>query len=93
MTGAFGGLGRHFALTLVRAGCRVALAGHRTNEGEQLLTQIRADGGDGCVVKLDVRDATSVSSAFDATADALGTVQIVVNCAGIAVTRPAIDLY
>lgn len=92
VTGAFGGLGRHFALTLARAGCRVALAGRRVGEGEALLAALREEGAEGCVVSLDVRDPASVTSAFAAAASALGTVNIVVNSAGIAVTRPAIEV-
>ncbi len=92
VTGAFGGLGRHFALTLARAGCRVALAGRRVGAGEECLAELRAAGGDGCVVALDVRDGASVESAFSATAADFGPPNIVVNSAGIAVTRPALDV-
>ena len=91
VTGAFGGLGRHFALTLAGAGCRVALAGRRTGEGEKVLAEIRSGGGDGCVVQLDVREPESVQRALDDAAAQLGPIAVVVNNAGIAVTRPALD--
>lgn len=91
VTGAFSGLGRHFALTLARAGCKVALAGRRLADGEKLLAKIRADGGDGCVVAMDVRDRGSVDAAVDAATKALGPIRILVNNAGIGVTRPALD--
>src|SRR5262245_17983280 len=54
VTGAFGGLGRHFAVTLARAGAKVALAGRRIAEGERLAEQITKDGGQATVVALDV---------------------------------------
>jgi 2-deoxy-D-gluconate 3-dehydrogenase len=92
VTGAFGGLGRHFALTLAHAGCRVALAGRRIAEGDKVLEKIRAGGGDGCVVALDVRDPESVAQAFETAAARLGPVRILVNNAGIAVTAPALEL-
>ncbi len=91
VTGAFGGLGRHFALTLAHAGCRVALAGRRTADGEKLLAEISAAGGSGCVVRLDVCDPDSVSGALFQTGQALGTVDIIVNSAGIATTGPALE--
>ena len=91
VTGAFGGLGRHFALTLANAGCRVVLAGRRLAEGERLLAEIRAMGADGCVVQLDVCDPDSVSGAFFRAEQAQGTVDIVVNSAGIATTGPALE--
>lgn len=90
VTGAFGGLGRHFALTLANAGCRMVLAGRRMAEGERLMDEILAAGGRGCVVRLDVRDPDSVSGAFFQAEQALGTVDIVVNSAGIATTGPAL---
>jgi NAD(P)-dependent dehydrogenase (short-subunit alcohol dehydrogenase family) len=92
VTGAFGGLGRHFAQTLARAGCRVALAGRRLGEGEALLAELRKAGGNGCVVPLDVTDPASVASAFASAANALGPVNIVINSAGIAVTRAAVEV-
>jgi NAD(P)-dependent dehydrogenase (short-subunit alcohol dehydrogenase family) len=92
VTGAFGGLGRHFALTLARAGCRIALAGRRVDAGEAALAEVRSAGGDGCVIRLDVRNRGSVESAFAAAAAALGPPSIVVNSAGIAITRPALDV-
>ncbi len=92
VTGAFGGLGLHFAQTLARAGCKVALAGRRVGEGEALLAELRTQGGQGCVVALDVRDPASVDAAFAATQRELGPVQIVVNSAGIATTGPAMEV-
>ncbi|MFC4345968.1 SDR family NAD(P)-dependent oxidoreductase [Cupriavidus numazuensis] len=92
VTGAFGGLGLHFAKTLSRAGCKVALAGRRVGEGEALLAELRKQGGQGCVVALDVRDPTWVDSAFERAQQELGPVQIVVNSAGIATTGAAMDV-
>ncbi|PMY01413.1 SDR family NAD(P)-dependent oxidoreductase, partial [Pseudomonas sp. GW460-13] len=84
VTGAFGGLGLHFAQTLARAGCKVALAGRRVAEGEAVLADLRKQGGQGCVVALDVRDPASVGAAFETARQQLGPVQVVVNSAGIA---------
>lgn len=91
VTGAFGGLGRHFSLTLANAGCRVVLAGRRIAEGERLLDEILTTGGSGCVVPLDVCDPDSVSGAFFRAEQALGVVDIVVNSAGIATTGAALE--
>lgn len=91
VTGAFSGLGRQFATTLANAGMKVALAGRRVAEGERLLEEIRAGGGDGCVVALDVRDAASVARAVEQAASALGPLHVLVNNAGIAVSKPALE--
>ena len=92
VTGAFGGLGRHFALTLVRAGARVGLVGRRVQAGLALATEIRAAGGTVSVQAMDVTDAQSVRSAVDAVVEALGPLDVLVNNAGVAVTRSFLDL-
>lgn len=91
VTGAFGDLGRHFAVTLARAGARVALAGRRLAEGEKLAKAIRDENGEAVVVKLDVADPASVAGAIAQAAEALGPIKIVVNNAGVAVTKPALE--
>jgi NAD(P)-dependent dehydrogenase (short-subunit alcohol dehydrogenase family) len=92
VTGAFGGLGRHFALTLVRAGARVGLVGRRVQAGLALAAEVRAAGGTVSVQAMDVTDAQSVRSAVDAVVEALGPIDVLVNNAGVAVTRPFLDL-
>lgn len=91
ITGAFGGLGRHFAGTLARAGARVALAGRRIAEGEKFADELRAAGAEACAVPMDVTNADSVEQAIAHAAAQLGPIRIVVNNAGIAVTKPALD--
>ena len=92
VTGAFGGLGRHFALTLVRAGARVGLVGRRVPAGEALAAEIQAAGGKVVVHAMDVTDPQSVQAAVDAVAAALGPLDVLVNNAGVAVTRPFLEI-
>lgn len=91
VTGAFSGLGRHFALTLARAGCRVALAGRRVEEGAKLQQELQAMGAASCVIRLDVRDPDSVAAALDDSQRHLGPLDILINNAGVAITRPAVE--
>ena len=91
VTGAFGDLGRHFAVTLARAGAKVALAGRRLAEGEKLATAIRGEGGEAAVVALDGADPASVARSIAQARDALGPITILVNNAGVAVTKPALE--
>lgn len=92
VTGAFSGLGRHFALTLAREGAKVALAGRRVAEGEALAKAIRGQGGEALVVSLDVSNPASVARAVEQAHRALGPITVLVNNAGVAVTKPALDL-
>ncbi|MCB1907155.1 MAG: SDR family oxidoreductase [Rhodocyclaceae bacterium] len=91
VTGASGGLGNHFARTLARAGAKVALADLRQNETAALAEQMCRDGGEAVAVRLDVTDPTSVQAAFDEVAAKLGPVGILVNNAGLAVTKPLLE--
>ena len=91
VTGAFGDLGRHFALTLSRAGAKVALAGRRLPEGEKLAKVIANEGGEATVIALDVSDPAKVAAAVDKAQASLGPITVLVNNAGIAVTKPVLD--
>jgi NAD(P)-dependent dehydrogenase (short-subunit alcohol dehydrogenase family) len=91
VTGASGGLGEHFARVLHAAGARVALAARRADALAKLAAEL---GGERAVpVALDVTDAAAVGRAFDAAESAFGGApcDVVVNNAGIAVTRPALE--
>jgi NAD(P)-dependent dehydrogenase (short-subunit alcohol dehydrogenase family) len=88
VTGASGELGAHFARVLHGAGARVVLAARRTGSLSALATEL---GDRATAVALDVADAASVRSAFDAAEAAFGSCDVIVNNAGIAVTRPVLE--
>jgi 2-deoxy-D-gluconate 3-dehydrogenase len=92
VTGANGGLGSHFAQTLARAGARVAVAARRLDSLRDVTERIRAAGGQAAAVALDVTKRESVVAAFEAAAAEVGPVTVVVNNAGIAVTKPLLEL-
>ena len=56
VTGASSGLGRHFALTLARAGMKVAVAARRSDRLVDLCEEIRGFDGRAIPVTLDVTD-------------------------------------
>ena len=89
VTGASGGLGEHFARVLHAAGARVALAARRADALAALAAEL---GERAAPVALDVTDAAAVGRAFDAAEAAFGApCDVVVNNAGVAVTRPALQ--
>jgi len=92
VTGAFGGLGRDFALMLARAGAAVALAGRRIGEGRKLADEMRRDGARVEAIAMDVTDRESVDIAVERAETALGPLDVLVNNAGVAITRPFLDL-
>ena len=92
VTGASSGLGRHFASVLADAGAQVTVAARRETQLAKTVEAIVAAGGKAHAVRLDVTDAGSVEQAFAAAEERLGPVTILVNNAGVTVTRSALDM-
>lgn len=84
VTGAAGGLGGHFALELLRAGARVA-AGDTNAAGLRKLSSEAEDlPGEVFVARVDITDEASVSELVASAAERFGTLNALVNSAGIA---------
>jgi NAD(P)-dependent dehydrogenase (short-subunit alcohol dehydrogenase family) len=91
VTGASSGLGRHAARSLAAAGAKVALAARRLEPLLALQKQIEAEDGRAIPLCLDVTDPVSVADCVKAAETELGPISILVNNAGIAVTKPALE--
>ena len=91
VTGANGGLGSHFAETLAAAGANVAIAARRVESLRPVQDALMRHGVKVESVALDVTDAASVAAAFDQAAAALGPITVVINNAGVAVTKPLLE--
>ncbi|TQJ92685.1 short subunit dehydrogenase [Streptomyces sp. SLBN-31] len=88
VTGASSGIGRATALALSKAGATVAVGGRRTDRLEALAQEAP---GEILVLDMDVSDPESVRKAVDRTVERFGTLDIVVNNAGIMLTGPVLD--
>lgn len=86
VTGASGALGGRFVETLAAAGARIALAGRRAAAMEARAATLPGGADAHLIVEMDVTDLASVEAGFDAAADRLGTVDLLVNNSGIADT-------
>ena len=91
VTGASGGLGRHFAGVLAGAGARVAVCARRMDKVTETVAGIDADGGKAIGVEMDVTDSASVTAAFESVGEQAGTVTVVVNNAGVADGKAALE--
>ena len=91
VTGASSGLGRHFALTLARAGAAVALAARSTEKLTDAAKEIRGFGSSATAVTLDVTDAASVREAVARAEADMGPITTLVNNAGVVVTKPLFE--
>ncbi|MEJ2434104.1 MAG: glucose 1-dehydrogenase [Pseudolabrys sp.] len=86
VTGASSGLGVQFARALADNGAHVALVARRAERLKALKDEIEARGGKAVAIEADVTDRAAMSRAFDAAEKAFGTVTVLVNNAGIAMS-------
>ena len=84
VTGASSGLGVHFAKVLARQGVKVFLAARRTDKLAREVDSIRAQGGAASAISLDVNNIASVDQAFATLAAECGSIDILINNAGVA---------
>ncbi|EQB30819.1 SDR family NAD(P)-dependent oxidoreductase [Sphingobium ummariense] len=93
VTGASSGLGRHFARLLAREGASVVVAARRVDALAALADEIGQQGGTCIPVAMDVTDPDAVATAFQQIErDVAAPLSILVNNAGVAQTRAALDL-
>lgn len=92
VTGGSRGLGREMALALARAGATV-YAGGRTAEAVGETISLAA-GASGSVEPLafEVTDARAVDAAADAVIERSGSVDVLINSAGVALMKPSLEV-
>jgi NAD(P)-dependent dehydrogenase (short-subunit alcohol dehydrogenase family) len=91
VTGASQGLGRQFARVLSAHGAAVVLAARHTTKLKSLEDEILGKGGRAVAVQMDVTDTASIATAIDAAEAALGPVSVLINNAGIAIEKLAVE--
>lgn len=91
VTGATGGLGGHVALLLARAGAHVVVAARDHRKLAPLVAQLQALEVEARAVDLDVTRPGSVTRCFDQLDEAGVQLDIVVNNAGVTVSKPLLQ--
>ena len=91
VTGASSGIGRHFAKLLAAAGAKVALAARRVDRLTEAAHDIAAAGGMSLPNSLDVTRPDSVAAAVAKAESELGPLTILVNNAGVVVSKPLFE--
>ncbi|MFL6117583.1 MAG: bifunctional rhamnulose-1-phosphate aldolase/short-chain dehydrogenase, partial [Catenulispora sp.] len=90
VTGAGSGIGKAIAHRLVAEGACVVVADLNTENGESVAAEL--GGPDKAVaVTVDVTDEARIKAAFDAAVLAFGGVDLVVNNAGISISKPLLE--
>jgi 3-oxoacyl-[acyl-carrier protein] reductase len=83
VTGASQGIGRAIALALASQGARVALAARNAQKLEAVAAEIAANGGQAFLCPMDISSEVSIKEAAKAALAAHGTIDILINNAGI----------
>ena len=86
VSGGASGMGQSEALIFAREGAKVVVADVMETEGRQVADKIKAAGGQGLFVKLDVGQEAEWDKAVNATVGAFGKLDVLVNNAGISGT-------
>jgi NAD(P)-dependent dehydrogenase (short-subunit alcohol dehydrogenase family) len=84
VTGGGSGIGKSAALALAKEGAKVGVLGRgETDQEQQIVDQIKRDGGSAMVVRADISDAEAMERATQQVVDAWGRLDIVFANAGI----------
>lgn len=88
ITGASSGLGESTARHLAKQGASVVLGARRKNRLDAIVKDIQTDGGKAIAVPVDVTNRAEVEALVQKAVDTYGTVDVLVNNAGIMPIAP-----
>ncbi|MBO9517454.1 MAG: SDR family oxidoreductase [Porphyrobacter sp.] len=92
VTGASSGIGEACAISFVEKGAKVVLAARRVERLTSLVERIEAMGGEALAVATDVTSEAAVDNLFAQAVERFGTVDVVINNAGIADSTPVDEM-
>ena len=92
VTGASSGIGEACAVAFAAKGTKVVLAARRAERLASLVERIEGAGGEALAVATDVTDEAAVDDLFARAVERFGTVDVLVNNAGIADSTPVDEM-
>jgi NAD(P)-dependent dehydrogenase (short-subunit alcohol dehydrogenase family) len=93
ITGAGRGIGRDTALGFAAAGANLCVNyAHSAAAAEQTAAEIETTGGRAIAYKADISNSAQVEAMVEATIDAFGKIDVLVNNAGLSIDGPFIDM-
>lgn len=92
VTGGSQGIGRAICMSLAKAGANIAVADMQLEKAEQTAAAIQELGPKSIAVKTDVSSVLDVENLYKSVLDKFGTVDILVNAAGICKMVPILEI-
>lgn len=91
ITGASSGIGEETARLLAAQGAKVGLAARRKDRLDTLVKEIEEAGGQAIAIEADVTDKNVCRDVVSQLHDTWGTIDILINNAGVMLVGPALD--
>ena len=92
VTGAASGIGRGIAFRFLEMGARVAVLDIDEIKAVETAVALQKRGGEAIALKCDVRSAADCRFATESVVELWNKIDILVNCAGIAIRKDVVDL-
>jgi NAD(P)-dependent dehydrogenase (short-subunit alcohol dehydrogenase family) len=92
VTGASQGIGAEIAVTFARDGYDVAVSSTNVEKLGPVAAQVESAGARAVRVELDVRSQASIEQAMSEVVAALGHIDVLINNAGVALKKAALDM-
>lgn len=90
--GGYGGIGEAIAWGLAQQGAAVAISGRDRKKAEALAAAIRRAGHNAIGIAMDAGSVASIRRSADAVVKAYGRIDILMNCVGIQIEQPLLDV-
>lgn len=91
VTGASRGIGKETALRAYKEGAKVVIV-DLLDEGEKVVEEIKANGGEAIFVKANLSKEDDVKSVVEKTVDTFGKVDVLINNAGVSGNPQALSI-
>jgi len=92
LPGGYGGLGEAIAWGLAMRGAKVVISGRNEDKATKLAGDIAAAGFAATGIQCDATNVDSIKKSTDAVVDTYGGIDLLVNCVGIQIEEPLLEV-
>ncbi|WP_207532959.1 SDR family oxidoreductase [Desertivirga arenae] len=83
ITGASSGIGKAIAIELAKNGAKVVLGARRTEQLQQIVEEIKSEGGEATFAQVDVKNKADLVGLVNTAVEQYGKLDVIVNNAGV----------